>query len=280
MCDNHDHANGLQHDLRVWLERRRFLQLGVAAAAGAAGLLAGCDWIPGMSQAQAEKFATASDGSRCMLHTTETAGPFPGDGSNNAHGTLANVLANGGVVRRDIRVDIGQTGEPVSGETLELTLRLVNVNDVCKPLEGYAVYLWHCDAQGRYSIYNVQDHSFLRGVGVSDEQGRIAFTTIIPGCYRGRYPHMHFEVYRSLEAATDYRNRILTSQLAIPSDTCSEAYTHASYADSVQNFHDISLKNDGIFRDNTPAQLAAQTIEIEKAPGSDYRGEVVVGVSA
>lgn len=278
MCKDDSHHNGLQHDLRAWLRRRQVLQLGVAA--GAAGMLTGCDLMPGMSHAQAEKIGTAEDGSQCVLHTTETAGPFPADGSNNAHGTLSNVLENGGVVRRDLRSDLGQTGEPVPGERLELTLRLENVNDSCKPLEGYAVYLWHCDAEGNYSIYNVEDRSFLRGVGVSDRQGQIAFTTVVPGCYRGRYPHMHFEVYPSRELATDYRNRILTSQLAIPAETCRTVYgSNPADVASLENFKVSPLETDGIFQDNTAKQLASQTISVGKTSGAAYRGEVVVGLA-
>ena len=48
-----------------------------------------------------------------------------------------------------------------------------------------------------------------------------------PGCYDGRWPHVHFEVYPSLDAATDAANRIATSQIALPEATCKEVYATA-----------------------------------------------------
>ena len=34
----------------------------------------------------------------------------------------------------------------------------------------------------------------LLGVQVTDANGRVTFTLIVPGCYPGRWPHIHFEV--------------------------------------------------------------------------------------
>ncbi len=272
-----DHHAGLQQDLQAIFERRQFLLAGSVAAA--AGVLSACDWIPGMSQPQPEKIAMAEDGGECVLHPTETAGPFPADGSNNAHGTLSNVLANSGIKRKDLRFDLGDAGEPADGVPMELKLKLLDVKNSCAPVANCAVYLWHCDAEGNYSIYNLPDHSYLRGVGVSDQDGWVEFTTIVPGCYQGRFPHMHFEVYPSLEKATDYRNRILTSQLAVPADVCRAAYSkNTTYVSSIGNFENTELDRDGIFADNTPKQLAAQTIKASGAADSGYLGEVIVGL--
>ena len=35
---------------------------------------------------------------------------------------------------------------------LTLTLKLVNTSSSCADLSGYAIYLWHCDREGRYSV--------------------------------------------------------------------------------------------------------------------------------
>ena len=58
---------------------------------------------------------------------------------------------------------------------------------------------------GLYSLYNrgATDQNYLRGVQASDADGKLSFTTIFPGCYRGRWPHIHFEIFRDL--AADYR---------------------------------------------------------------------------
>ena len=91
------------------------------------------------------------------------------------------------------------------------------------PFAGVAVYAWHCDAQGRYSMYSegTEDESWLRGVQVADADGAVTFTSIMPGCYAGRWPHIHFEVYPDIDAITDAANAIATSQLAFPADVLS-----------------------------------------------------------
>lgn len=263
------HDRGLAFDLRHLMSRRRALSLtGVVLASGA---IAACDKLPFFSDAEADVTAKGPDGRECVADPHETEGPFPADGSNEAHGTLANVLTRSGVVRQDMRTGVNPAEPKAEGAALRLTLSLVNVGSACAPLAGHAVYLWHCDAAGHYSIYDLPATSYLRAVGVSDAKGAVLFDTIVPGCYEGRYPHMHFEVYRNLEAAADYRNRMLTSQLAIPGDLCTVVYNaHPAYRDSIAHFAKSSLDRDGIFRDNTPKQLAAQTLKL--APLDIYGG--------
>ena len=62
------------------------------------------------------------------------------------------------------------------------------------PFVGVAVYAWHCDRAGRYSLYSegVEDENYLRGVQESDADGKLAFDTIFPAAYSGRWPHIHF----------------------------------------------------------------------------------------
>ena len=271
----HDNE-GLQRDLIALLTRRR--ALGLLAMVGAAPLLAACDG-PAMSKPEPDQTASGVGGAICVKQPEETEGPFPADGSNRAHGTLANVLDKSGVVREDMRTSIAPATGVAEGVAFELQITLQNVASACAPLAGYAVYLWHCDAAGKYSIYNI-DETYLRAVGVSDNNGQLKFRTIIPGCYRGRYPHMHFEIYRSLEAATDFRNRLLTSQIAIPEDVCRKVYTSvAIYGDSIAAFEGVSLARDGIFRDNTPAQLKAQTPIIDGDIASGLKGRITIGVA-
>ena len=81
-----------------------------------------------------------------------------------------------------------------------------------------AVYAWHADAQGRYSMYSsgVENENYLRGVQPTDASGTASFTTVFPGCYDGRWPHIHFEVYRSTAEATSDGQIVRTSQIALP----------------------------------------------------------------
>lgn len=274
MTDDHDH--GLSHDLRALMSRRR--AMGLMLTAASAGLAA-CDRIPFLSNAEAEVAASGPDGKTCVVHPAETAGPFPADGSNRAHGTLANVLADSGIVRTDMRENLSGKGEKAAGTELRLTLSLVAVASSCEPLANHAIYLWHCDAEGRYSLYELPDRTYLRAVGVTNSKGEIEFTTIVPGCYNGRYPHMHFEIYRDLAAASDYRNRLLTSQLVIPASVCKAVYAgDAAYGQSLEHLAGSPLESDMIFADNTANQLAAQTPAFEREADGSYTGRVTIGI--
>ncbi|MGE0629260.1 MAG: twin-arginine translocation signal domain-containing protein [Hyphomicrobiaceae bacterium] len=270
------HHAGLARDLTALISRRR--ALGLLGAAGTAAIVSACDGLPFVSRSEAEAIGTGPDGT-CVAHPVETAGPFPADGSNRAHGTLANVLDDSGIVRRDIRSSVSG-GTVAQGVDLQLTARLVDVNRGCMPLANHVIYLWHCDAEGKYSVYDLPKADYLRGVGVSDADGQVVFTTIFPGCYQGRAPHMHFEVYPDLKQATSYKQRLLTSQLAIPTTDCKAVYERApAYRVSLANLaRTPPVERDGIFADNTPAQLKAQTLVMTGSPDAGYLATVTIGL--
>ncbi|WP_223871755.1 intradiol ring-cleavage dioxygenase [Candidatus Dactylopiibacterium carminicum] len=191
----------------------------------------------------------------------ETAGPYPGDGTNSNSSGLVNVLTQSGIVRSDITSSFGSYSGTAAGVPLEIVLTLTDAS--CQPLEGYAVYLWHCTRDGLYSLYSsgITAQNYLRGVQVSDANGQITFTSIFPGCYSGRWPHIHFEVYSSLAQAVSGNNDIKTSQLALPSAVCSTVYATASgYSSSLGNFGSITLATDNVFGEDSAAhQLATVT---------------------
>ena len=105
------------------------------------------------------------------------------------------------------------------------------------------MYLWHCDSDGRYSLYSqgVTDQNYLRGVQEADADGEVTFTSIFPAAYSGRWPHIHFEVYPSLAAATRAGNKIATSQLALPEDVCEPCTRPTATSQSVRNLAQTSL---------------------------------------
>ncbi len=149
----------------------------------------------------------------------------------------------------------GSTGA-ADGVPLTVTLTVVSASNDFPPLPGHAVYLWHCDREGRYSLYSsgITDQNYLRGVQETDANGQVTFTTIFPACYSGRWPHIHFEV---LAVATDEANKIATSQLALPEATCDEVYATSGYEQSVINRQQVSLTNDNVFgEDDGEFQLA------------------------
>jgi protocatechuate 3,4-dioxygenase beta subunit len=241
---DHDDFGGLPRDLGLigaMMGRREIIRL--AAGMGVLHLL-GC--------------GNDSNGAsgNCDTIPEETAGPFPGDGSNGP-----DVLSQSGVVRSDIRSSFGGPTGVADGVPLTVTLAIVSAN-VCAPLAGHAVYLWHCDREGRYSLYSsgVTDQNYLRGVQETDASGQVTFTTIFPACYKGRWPHIHFEVYPSLAAATDEANKVATSQLALPQAACDAVYATSGYEGSVTNLQQVSLTSDNVFgEDGGESQLAAMS---------------------
>ncbi|WP_245532495.1 intradiol ring-cleavage dioxygenase [Asticcacaulis excentricus] len=193
-----------------------------------------------------------------------------------------NALALSGINRSDIRTSVGSASGTAPGLPLKLTITLVNSASGCAALSGYVIYLWHCTRDGLYSLYSsgVTGENYLRGIQVTDTNGQVTFTTIFPGCYSGRMPHMHVEVYPSLASATSYANKIKTSQFALDRSVCSTVYSNVSgYSASVSNLAAISFSSDNVFSDNTSAELAAQTIALTGDTTNGYTGTVTFGIT-
>lgn len=276
----HDHDRGLQHDLpklaASGFGRRRLL--GLFGAAGAAAVLSACG-DDGSSSSSASGGSNTPPGGQGGAPPSggpggmggdsgvevaegeipeETAGPYPGDGSNGV-----NVLSEDGVVRSDIRSSFGAASGTAEGVPITVRLRVLDLNgDESAPLAGAAIYLWHCDRDGQYSMYSeaIADENYLRGVQETDADGRVEFTTIFPAAYSGRYPHMHFEVYPSLAEATSSTQKLRTSQLALPEDVCAEVYgTAQGYSASLERLTQTPLDSDGIFSDGYSLQMAKVT---------------------
>lgn len=92
---------------------------------------------------------------------------------------------------------------------------------------------------------------------------KVTFTTIFPGCYAGRWPHIHFEIFDSLAASTNLANRIRTSQLAFPESACRVAYAVNGYATSLTNLNGVTLASDNVFGEDRAAnQLATMTGDV------------------
>jgi protocatechuate 3,4-dioxygenase beta subunit len=246
-----DHDRGLVFDLYT-LDRRRVLKLlGFGGVSATLFTIAGCG-LSGASGTASAGAASASAGTdeTCAIIPEETAGPYPGDGSNGP-----NVLAEGGVVRSDIRSSFGSSTTIAEGIPLTIQVTIQDGAD-CAPLVGAAVYLWHCNREGEYSLYSeaVADENYLRGVQEADDTGLVTFQSIFPACYSGRWPHIHFEVYPSLDMATNEANKIATSQIALPKDACDAVYATNGYSQSVSNLSQVSLTSDNVFGDDGGAQ--------------------------
>jgi protocatechuate 3,4-dioxygenase beta subunit len=246
---------GLAFDLTTLMDRRQAIKL-IGSAGVAAGLMTilGCtpDAIlgsgsPGASSSPAGSATAGGSDASCATIPEETAGPFPGDGSNGP-----DLLSQSGVVRSDIRSSFGASTTVAAGVPLTIKLSIQDQANNCAPLAGAAVYLWHCDRDGGYSLYSpgVTAENYLRGVQAADGSGVVTFTSIFPACYSGRWPHIHFEVYPSLDKATDQANKIATSQIALPKDICDTVYATDGYSQSIANLARVSLASDNVFADD------------------------------
>jgi protocatechuate 3,4-dioxygenase beta subunit len=260
---DHDHDRGLGFDLPKLLERRRMLKMFGGGAALAA--LAGAG-ILGTSR----RVAMAAS---CVVIPNETEGPFPGDGSNGP-----NALTQSGIVRSDIRSSFGANTGTAKGVPLTINLTILDTARKCAALAGAAVYLWHCNQDGLYSLYSpgVADQNYLRGVQTTDKSGRVRFRSIFPACYSGRWPHIHFEVYPSVAKATTASGRIATSQVALPEDACRTVFATDGYRSSLSNLSRVTLAGDNVFGDGSNHQLGT----VAGSVGKGFTVELSVPIKA
>ena len=287
-----DHDRGLSFDLPNILSRRRMLSF----AAGAAGLVAlaacGSDATSSSTTTAASTTSgagtttgataattAASDTSDTSVTTVtsieeipeETNGPYPADGSNGK-----NVLTASGVVRSDIRSSFGSSTTTAEGVPATIRLQVLDTS-TGQPVEGAAVYVWHCDREGNYSMYSnaVTGENYLRGVQPTDADGMATFDSIYPACYSGRWPHVHFEVYPSIDAATSASDLLATSQIALTDEASTAVFATTGYEQSVRNYAGMSLTTDNVFRDG--AQLETPTVTGDVTAG--YVITLPVGVA-
>lgn len=255
--DDHDDFGGLHRDLKATgaaMNRRHLLRMAARFGVGIGALnLLGCGSVTDATPT--DNTLPGGTGGSCSRIPEETAGPYPADGSNGP-----SVLNQTGVVRTDIRTSFAGLSGTAAGVPLTIALTLVNAS-TCAPIANRAVYLWHCDRAGLYSLYSAgaTNQNYLRGVQQTDANGQVTFTSIFPACYAGRWPHIHFEVYPSLALATNQTNKIATSQIALPKATCDLVYATTGYEQSVRNLSGVSLASDMVFSDGSALELATMS---------------------
>ncbi|MGE3066806.1 MAG: intradiol ring-cleavage dioxygenase, partial [Hyphomicrobiaceae bacterium] len=144
-----------------------------------------------------------------------------------------------------VRGDITE-GRP--GLPMRLDLRVIESGS-CRPIAGARVDVWHADAGGIYSGYAGQGDArsvstkgqvYLRGTQMTDGNGAVAFTSIYPGWYPGRTPHVHVKVF--LDTRT-----LVTGQVYFPDALSARIYRERQpYAG--RPVPDTTNATDGIFR--------------------------------
>ncbi|MGX5771645.1 dioxygenase family protein [Microbacterium trichothecenolyticum] len=271
---------GVSFDVRTLVSRRMVLSLvGLGACTVALAACAAASSADSSSTGVASTPSASDSSSSTDSATTaeggeipdETNGPYPADGTNGV-----NILEESGIVRSDITSSL-DGGTTVEGVPLSVTFTVTDMANGSVPFEGVAVYAWQCDADGLYSMYSegVEDETYLRGVQIADANGQVTFQTIVPGCYTGRWTHIHFEVYEDAAAATAGTNAIAISQLAFPQDMLDVVYALDTYPGSARNLSQIGgIDNDNVFGDGYELQMGTFAGDIN----SGYAGSLVVGV--
>ena len=183
----------------------------------------------------------------------ETAGPYPADGSNGP-----DVLTQSGIVRSDIRSSFGGMTGTAEGVPLTIALAIEDASSG-DPVAKAAVYVWHCDRDGQYSLYTVADQNYLRGVQQANGDGVVTFTSVFPACYSGRWPHIHFEVYPDLSVATSGERSARDVADRVAQDTCDEVYATDGYGQSVTNLQQVSLATDMVFGNERACTSSARS---------------------
>jgi protocatechuate 3,4-dioxygenase beta subunit len=226
-------------DLETPLTRRRALQ--VAGGLGLAAVIPACaseGGSEGSASAPAPSGATTTAAAPdCVLMPELTEGPYYLDLD---------------LVRRDITE--GRPGLP-----LDLRVSVVDAGS-CEPIEGAAVDVWHCDAEGAYSgVQSAEGETFCRGVQVTDADGNAEFRTVFPGWYTGRAVHIHLKV-------TPDGDTTHTGQLFFDPATVSAVYAEEPYA--VRGEPDVPNESDGIYRQSGGVTVVAVAVDAESSSGA------------
>ena len=231
------------------MERKEFLKRGFRSLLGVAALvpiIGACnntavDPVATTGSGTSTGSTNGSSASECAVTPSETEGPFP-----------TKVPAN--FVRKDIRSD--RTGLAF---TMNITIK--NAASNCAALAGAIVDVWHCDKDGNYSEYggtgmqsvNLTTVDFLRGRQTTDASGLVSFTSIFPGWYGGRAPHIHVHIYNSAGKS------LLVTQIAFPYDVTNTVYTTAQSAGYTKGAQDTKNERDNVFSDSVATELATVT---------------------
>lgn len=212
--------------------------------------------IAGATMLPQRLFAQTADTSRllydadvCALVPEVTEGPYYFDPN---------------LVRGDIRED--RPG-------VDCLVRLQIVDEICQPIVGARVDIWHCDAGGLYSNYANQTggastvgETFLRGTQFANDDGIVEFRSIYPGWYPGRTTHIHFKVF------LDDTN-VLTGQIFFPEEVNQSIYAqYAPYSDRAAS---RTLFNDA---DSIAQQAGEASIASTEAVSAGYLVELIVGI--
>jgi len=183
------------------MKRDKFLKTGIKAL--------GTMMVVPVFSACKNGFSAELMNSDCALTPSETAGPFP--------------------TKDPASFQIVDITSDRTGVALEMQISIKNQNKNCEAIKGAIVDVWQCDKDGYYSEYggvrlqqrDLRELHFLRGRQISDEFGLVKFSSIFPGWYPGRAPHIHVHIFDSNGKS------LLVTQIAFPQEICDHVYKEA-----------------------------------------------------
>jgi protocatechuate 3,4-dioxygenase beta subunit len=174
-------------------------------------------------------------------------------------------------IRSDIR--LGRSGVP-------LRLRIVVTDaSTCRPLDGAAVDIWHADGLGAYSDESSEGtvgQTWLRGVQLTDDNGLVRFTTIYPGFYAGRAPHIHVKVHTGgRHSRTRYSGGhvVHTGQFFFPEATSTRVYRTSPYTKDPN-----ARTRNAADRVYTGQHGASSVLKITGSPATGLQGRITLAV--
>jgi len=227
------------------MERKEFLKrLGLSTLISPAMMMR-CreEDVAPLTNASDDDDVVVDDGT-CVVSPEETAGPFPTKNPSS-------------LVLQDIRSDR-------TGISLSVKLTIQDYSKGCEALSGVLVDIWHCDKDGYYSEYggsgmqsaNFTTYHFMRGRQTTNSEGQVGFTSVFPGWYSGRAPHIHVHVYDATGKS------LLVTQIAFPTSVCDLVYTTATQYYN-KGKQDTSNVGDNIFADSLDREMGTVTGSID-----------------
>ncbi len=269
-------AESAPDDVRLLNRRSAMLVVG---GAGLTALLAACGSSKSVSSATTAATNTTPTTAATTTNTTLVTSTASTAATAAAATPNSVVLApemTEGPYYLDLNLVRSDVTEDREGAPLALNLSVVDLSTGAA-INGAAIDIWHCDANGLYSGFvsasasansggsTSDDGTFLRGTQLTDASGKAAFATIYPGWYQGRTVHIHIKVHVSGKV-------IHVGQLFFD-DVFTDAVYAATAPYSSRSARGTRNADDGIYRGGGDQS----TLVVTKS-GSGYTATMTMGV--
>ncbi len=265
-------AESAPDDVRLLNRRSALLVVG---GAGLAALLAACGSSKNVSSATT---AAANTTTTTTAPTADTTAPAASAASATPTSVVLAPEMTEGPYYLDLNLVRADVTEDREGAPLALNFTVVD-SSTSAAINGAAIDIWHCDANGLYSGFvsasasansggsTSDDGTFLRGTQLTDASGKAAFATIYPGWYQGRAVHIHTKVHVSGKV-------IHVGQLFFD-DTFTDTVYAANAPYSSRSARGTRNANDNIFSGG-----GAQSTLLVAKSGSGYAATMTMGVKS